>query len=97
MNLTAQDIAGRIESKLADRTKMAGTSERLAETGAEQGGFCSVWPTAKPVLQTIATVLKSVPGVGSTLGPIIEAMIGIVDGAFQEVCRSQQAREGGMR
>jgi hypothetical protein len=54
---------------------------------AAQLDFCSVWPTAKPILQAVAGVIGFIPGIGTGAGPALNALISVGDQIFNATCK----------
>jgi hypothetical protein len=55
--------------------------------GAQQD-FCSLWPTAKPILQAIAGIVGFIPGVGAGAGPVLNALITVGDQVYGATCKT---------
>ena len=54
---------------------------------AAQADFCSLWPTAKPILQAVAVVIGFIPGVGAGAGPVLTALITVGDQVYGATCK----------
>jgi len=54
---------------------------------AAQADFCTVWPTAKPILQAVAGVIGFIPGVGAGAGPVLNALITVGDQVYGATCK----------
>jgi mono/diheme cytochrome c family protein len=50
--------------------------------------FCAIWPTAKPILQTLAGLVVLIPGFGSAAAAALTALIAAGQAIFDETCHS---------
>jgi hypothetical protein len=48
--------------------------------------FCSIWPTAKPVLQAIVAIIGFIPGLGTGAGAALNALIAVGDQVYNATC-----------
>jgi hypothetical protein len=48
--------------------------------------FCTVWPTAKPVLQTLAGVAMLIPGQGTAAAAALTALLAAGQAIFDQTC-----------
>lgn len=67
-------------------------AEAMSEAGAEAGpvqDFCEVWPSARPILDTISTViaLLPIPGIGVTAGAVLKGLLSIGDQVHKNSCK----------
>jgi hypothetical protein len=58
------------------------------QAGGPQADFCSLWPTAKPILQAVAGVISFIPGVGTGAGPVLTALITVGDQVYGATCKT---------
>jgi hypothetical protein len=49
--------------------------------------FCTLWPTAKPILQAVAGIIGFIPGVGAGAGPVLNALVTVGDQVFDATCK----------
>ena len=49
--------------------------------------FCSLWPTAKPILQAVGGIIGFIPGVGAGAGPILNALVSVGDQIYGTTCK----------
>ena len=49
--------------------------------------FCQVWATAKPILEFLAGIIGFIPGVSSTAGAVLTALIRVGDQVSGELCK----------
>jgi hypothetical protein len=54
-------------------------------TGAKDE-FCTIWEKASPILKIVAKYIVYIPGVGTTAGEILNALISVLDGLSEQVC-----------
>jgi hypothetical protein len=50
--------------------------------------FCTVWPTARPVLQFLASVIGLIPGAGTGAGVALNALITAGQAVYDQTCGS---------
>jgi hypothetical protein len=79
---TLQDLRQQFDNALKAPAPAAAPQVAVA------ADFCSVWPTAKPVLQAVAGVIGFIPGVGAGAGPILNALITVGDQVYGATCKS---------
>jgi hypothetical protein len=48
--------------------------------------FCTVWPTAKPVIQFLAGVIGFIPGVGAGAGAALIALTAAGQSVYDHTC-----------
>lgn len=48
--------------------------------------FCSIWPTAKPILQTLAGLVVFIPGVGPGAGAALTALVAAGTAVYEKTC-----------
>jgi hypothetical protein len=48
--------------------------------------FCTVWPTAKPVIQLLAGVIGFIPGVGAGAGAALTALVAAGQAVHDQTC-----------
>jgi mono/diheme cytochrome c family protein len=48
--------------------------------------FCAIWPTAKPILQTLAGVVILIPGFGAAAAAALTALIAAGQVIFDQTC-----------
>jgi hypothetical protein len=53
--------------------------------GAPQD-FCTIWPTAKPVLQTLAGLAMLIPGQGTAAAAALTALLVAGQAIFDQTC-----------
>jgi len=49
--------------------------------------FCSLWPTAKPVLQAVGGIIGFIPGVGAGAGPVLNSLVSVGDQIYNSTCK----------
>ena len=49
--------------------------------------FCTVWPTAKPILQGIAGIIGLFPGFGPGAAAALAALLTVGDQVFNATCK----------
>lgn len=89
MSLTTESGIALINQALAAAPRAPAAAPMvapMAAAGAPGGNFCSLWPTAKPLLELAAKVLPLIPGVGAIAGPILEGLIKIGDQLHADSC-----------
>ena len=48
--------------------------------------FCSIWPTAKPVIQLVAGVAPFIPGVGAAAAAALTALVAAGQAVYDQTC-----------
>jgi hypothetical protein len=48
--------------------------------------FCAIWPTAKPVLQTLAGLVVLIPGFGAPAAAALTALIAAGQAIYDQTC-----------
>jgi hypothetical protein len=48
--------------------------------------FCGMWQKAKPILELLSGIAMFIPGVGSTAGAVLKALIKVGDQVASQVC-----------
>lgn len=48
--------------------------------------FCSIWPTAKPILQALAGVIIFFPGFGAAAAAALNALVAAGQAVFDQTC-----------
>jgi len=65
----------------------APAAARAAAAGAPLN-FCSVWPSAKPILQGVAGIVILFPGLGATASTALNALLSVGDQVFNSTCKT---------
>jgi hypothetical protein len=73
---------------VAHRAAMAAPAMAAATPQSVQGDFCTLWPNAKPILDTISGVVVFIPGVGAAAGPILKTLVTIGDQIYGSTCQA---------
>jgi hypothetical protein len=50
--------------------------------------FCTVWPSAKPILQAVSGVVAFIPGLGKTAAAVLAALLTLGDQIFNSTCHN---------
>lgn len=80
----AASIRGIIDQNIAPPPSQAAAAAALPTD------FCSLWPAAKPILQTLVVLVSAIPGLGKS-GPILTSLIAVGDSVFQQTCAASAA------
>ena len=78
-----QELRALINQAMAGGGKAAAAPIAAGGPGAD---FCSVWPTAKPVLQLLASVVGLIPGAGAGAGIALNALITAGQAVYDQTC-----------
>jgi GH25 family lysozyme M1 (1,4-beta-N-acetylmuramidase) len=65
----------------------AGPAATVAPQIAAEQDFCSLWPTAKPVLQAVGGIVGFIPGVGAGAGPVLNSLVSVGDQIYNSTCK----------
>jgi GH25 family lysozyme M1 (1,4-beta-N-acetylmuramidase) len=68
-------------------TAPAGPVAAVAPQIAAEQDFCSLWPTAKPILQTVGGIVSLIPGVGAGAGPVLNSLVSVGDQIYSSTCK----------
>jgi hypothetical protein len=52
--------------------------------------FCAVWPTAKPILQVLATVVPLIPTIGTGTAAALTALIAAGQAVYDRACNGTE-------
>jgi len=61
----------------------------FAAGGPQTADFCTLWPTAKPILQAAGGIIGFIPGVGAGAAPILNALVSVGDQIYNSTCGKQ--------
>jgi hypothetical protein len=61
----------------------------FATGGPQTMDFCTLWPTAKPILQAVGGIIGFIPGVGAGAGPVLNALVSVGDQIYNSTCGKQ--------
>jgi hypothetical protein len=78
-----QELRQQLDNALKAPTPVA------APEAVAQQDFCTLWPTAKPILQAIAGIVGFIPGVGAGAGPVLNALVTVGDQVYGATCQKQ--------
>jgi hypothetical protein len=78
-----QQLRAHVDSVLASPTAFAGP--QVAATP----DFCTLWPTAKPILQAVVGIVGFIPGVGAAAGPVLNALNTVGDQIYNSTCQTK--------
>lgn len=77
--------ANELRSLIDDNLKATARGGEAAIAGLS---FCGVWPTAKPILETIAGIAFLIPGVGAKAAAILTALIAAGQAIYEKTCQT---------
>ncbi|WEK04966.1 MAG: hypothetical protein P0Y65_01555 [Candidatus Devosia phytovorans] len=83
MTISSQSAVALINSELQS-VQSAAVQSRSAAFDASD--FCSLWPTAKPILQLLSSIAFLIPGVGAGAGAVLAGLIKVGDQIHADTC-----------
>ncbi len=87
MPALAQDALLQLRAHMDAALAMPPAATTAAPSAAAAPDFCSLWPTAKPILQAVSGIIGFIPGVGAGAGPILIALISVGDQIYSSTCK----------
>ena len=83
-----QQLRQHLDAALVHPMPAAAPAPARAAAAAAPANFCSIWPTAKPILQGIAGIIILFPGFGATASTALNALLSVGDQVFNSTCKT---------
>jgi hypothetical protein len=83
MQLDAKAIAAEVENSVRQVQPARASAAAMEAVPADFGG---IWQKAKPILELLSGIAMFIPGVGSTAGAVLKALIKVGDQVASQVC-----------
>jgi hypothetical protein len=81
-----QQLRQHIDAALVEPAAMAEAAAAHRAAPGMPADFCSFWPGAKPVLQTVAGLIVFIPGPGTSAAAALNALIVVGDQIYRGTC-----------
>lgn len=86
----ANELAPQTLQQLRQQINAAMVVPMPAPAAAPPGApldFCTVWPTAKPILQALSGIIALIPGLGMGAAAALAALLTVGDQVFNATCK----------